>query len=397
MREIRYGLTIDKFNCVTCGARALEIVEGFSSLPRVTSDTKPWPAGGKLTTCRVCGTIQKLPDTEWLEEIARIYGDYTLFHISAGVEQPVFTGATATPRSQLLLDRVLGDLQLPATGRMLDIGCGNGAALVNFARALPDWRFSGSELTDKVLSTLRALPNFDWLYTEPLTSIEARFTLVSMIHSLEHMLHPLEALEAASGLLESGGGVMVQVPDVETSPFDLLVADHLTHFSRRTLADLGARAGLVPVTLVNDFVPKEVTFLARRGRPSAVPPDPDEGRNVAESTVRWLADVFEAAAELANGHRFGIFGTAVAGMALYGALRDQVSFFVDEDVSRIGRDYDGRPVLSAQDAPSGAVVFVPFAPEVAARVAQRLSGLPAQFVATPPVDHERNRTAPSRN
>lgn len=34
--------------------------------------------------------------------------------------------------------------------------------------------------------------------------------------------------------------------------------------------------------------------------------------------------------------RIGIFGTSVAGIALYGAFRDRVAFLVDEDPLRVG-------------------------------------------------------------
>ena len=66
-------------------------------------------------------------------------------------------------------------------------------------------------------------------------------------------------------------------------------------------------------------------------------------------------------------------------MWLYGALREKVDFFVDEDRSRVGRQYQGRTIYLPEDVPAGADVFVPLVPDVAASVAQRCAHLPACF------------------
>jgi hypothetical protein len=69
---------------------------------------------------------------------------------------------------------------------------------------------------------------------------------------------------------------------------------------------------------------------------------------------------------------FGLFGTSIAATWLCGVLDDAVSFFVEEDPSRVGRLYMGRPVLRPDQAPSKSVVFLALVPEVALRVAERL-------------------------
>ena len=68
----------------------------------------------------------------------------------------------------------------------------------------------------------------------------------------------------------------------------------------------------------------------------------------------------------------------------YGALADRVSFFVDEDPKRIGRQCAGKPIYSPQEAPRGSTVFVPLAPGIAAKVAARHQHAAATFVASPP-------------
>jgi hypothetical protein len=108
---------------------------------------------------------------------------------------------------------------------------------------------------------------------------------------------------------------------------------------------------------------------------------------MAQASVLWLIQVLALARALAHKQPFGIFGTSISGMWLFGALRESVSFFVDEDPSRIGREYSGKPILSPLEAPSGATVFVPLVPAVAIKVAERYADAPAHFVSTPPFFH----------
>jgi SAM-dependent methyltransferase len=374
------------YKCQVCSANALETFESYRSLPRVTSDAKPWPAGGELAVCHVCGGIQKLPTKQWQDEAARIYRDYEMYHLSQGAEQLVFADVgEAKPRSQKLVEFVFASASLPANGKLLDIGCGNGEAIGNFSHVLPNWKLYGCELTDKVLPELQRLPNFAKLYTIPPADIEERCTIVSMIHALEHMPVPLETVADAVRLLEEEGMLFIEVPDVETSPFDLLVADHMVHFSRETLHALATRAGVQVITLRNDLAPKENTLLGRHGTPTNIPLQPESGVRIARETVAWLTRVVEQITDLTKRGPIAIFGTSVAGMALYGAFREKVSFFVDEDPARIGKHYDGRLIVSPTQAERDVPVIMALPPSRAEKAATRLAGVGIQAVCPPPL------------
>jgi len=373
-----------RFDCLVCNSTQCEHVEGYGALPRVTSDCKPFRSGGSLLVCGDCGTIQKLPNEQWFADIAQIYGEYEIYKLSGGTEQLIFTATGAIPRSQGLVDFLKSTVALPDRGRLLDIGCGNGAALARYSSALPRWQLYGNELSDRALERLRNVPNFVQLFTVPIGEIPGRFDLVSMIHSLEHMTSPRSTLEHAARLLTEDGLLFVEVPDVETSPFDLLVADHLVHFSRATLSYLAAQVGVSIPLIRNTVLPKEITMICRRGSIKVASPVGRDGTQIAQASVLWLIQVLVLASDLAHKQPFGIFGTSISGMWLFGVLRESVSFFVDEDPNRIGREYAGKPILSPLEAPSGATVFVPLVPAVATKVAECYANAPARFVPTPP-------------
>ncbi|MGO9576770.1 MAG: hypothetical protein ACLPTQ_20875, partial [Terriglobales bacterium] len=89
--------------------------------------------------------------------------------------------------------------------------------------------------------------------------------------------------------------------------------------------------------------------------------------------VAWLNAVIGDAREAARGARFGLFGTSIAAMWLFGQLADRVDFFVDEDPSRHNTTLCGRPVRAPEEIPGGARVYVLLIPAVARAVTARLA------------------------
>src|SRR5215475_14196760 len=121
--------------CRICSLDDLSRVVGCETLPRVTSDSRPRPAGATLVVCANCGAAQKLPTDTFKREITEIYDSYQIYYQADGAEQPIFDIATGkgAPRSERLMAALTTMISVPRTGRMLDFGCGTGAALRSFA------------------------------------------------------------------------------------------------------------------------------------------------------------------------------------------------------------------------------------------------------------------------
>lgn len=347
---------------------------GYASLPRATSDSRPWPRGGNLAVCTNCGAIQKFADAKWIEEADKIYSTYEIYHQSGGSEHLIFSqGGAPKTRSQKLLDYVVSHAKLPDRGKLLDIGCGNGATLRSFSEILPAWDLYGNELSTATLADLEKIAKFNRLFVGPLRDIHEQFSLISLVHTLEHVPSPHDTLLESSAILDDDGFLFVQVPDVETSPFDLLVADHFMHFSQTSLGYVAARSGLRVAAMSNGVTFKEITMLAGRGDAGDAlgQGDPERGLRVVTAAVKWLEEVVSMAERAAASGPIGIFGTAIAAMALYGALKDRVTFFVDEDPNRIGRHYDGKPIFAPDKAPKNVPVFMALPFRSAEMIAQR--------------------------
>lgn len=370
-----------KYECRVCGADHLHELGGYGHLPRVTSDCKPFPAGGRLAVCRACGAVQKPADARWQQEIDGIYGSYEIYFQSAGgAEQAVFDPSKGVPnrRSTALLERVAAERELPERGKLIDVGCGKGALLRAFAEFRPRWELYGHELAPHEPEVLHRIPGFKELYSGPVDRLPDGFDVITLMHSLEHFVDPLAGLRDLRSKLSDRGVLLVEVPNAAVSPFDLAIADHASHFSRQHLTRLMQRAGLGSVIVADDWITKELSGVAGRdgtGEVAAFPAGIAKAcLDRVSAQLEWLQAVLAAAHALtdANATRFGLFGTSIASMWLFGELGDKVDFFVDEDPSR-QHTLHGRPVYSPDRAPEGSTVYLALIPAVARALAKRLA------------------------
>jgi SAM-dependent methyltransferase len=359
--------------CHLCGEDALEVDPLFAKFKRVTSDCKQWPAGGELGTCRHCGTVQAFVNDEWRKEIAAIYQSYTIYYQGAGAEQNVFelNSGQSSARSDRLLDRVGKLPGFPSTGRLLDIGCGNGGFLRSFSRFFPGWKLAGSEWDDKYRSQVEAIPRVERLYSGPLQDVPGTFDAISLVHVLEHIEAPRQFLDQVKQKLAPDGLLIIQLPYYVENPFELFVADHATHFDRNTIAILLDAAGFRIERVETEWIPKELSVIARNsasaGKSAPVPV------TSLSASLQWLDSVVSEAQSIAkDSPRFGIFGTSIAGAWAFGALDKWVSFFVDEDANRVGGSYFDRPIYGPATVPDGSDVYVPLAPKLSRLVCNRL-------------------------
>jgi SAM-dependent methyltransferase len=272
----------------------------------------------------------------------------------------------------------------------LDIGCGNGAFLRSIHALFPEWTVVGVDINDTYRDQILSMgPRAAFKGTDELAASRDRYGMVVLIHCLEHIPDPVTYLAGARRYIEPGGRLLIQVPDAELNPFDLVVADHASHFVKATIAAIVEAAGYELISCGNDIVGKEITLLARplpdgaehrlnSGRPDAA--------EIAGRRLAWLDETLRCGRRLANEARpLGIFGTSIAGVWIATGIDNKFDFYVDEDRARIGRDYFGIPILAPAEIPSGSTVFVCLEPKLAADIAARYSGVGRHFVVPPPV------------
>lgn len=387
--------------CIVCGTTCTpRTIDGFERLRRITSDCRAFGANGYLAVCMECGAVQKRVDAQWLQEIDDIYRNYSTYYQSGGDEQIVFDRRSGEPRrrSDVLISCLTTHGNWQESMDVLDVGCGNGATLRAMSQVFPQWRLHGFELSDGTLDRLKTIPGFQRLYSGSFARIQRSFDLVSMIHAIEHFENPTQTLRELQPIV-GAGRLFIEVCNINENPFDILVADHLVHFSPHTLTVLLQRAGFTVTTVATDWVAKEISLLAQPAAEeneicASAPTDqlPEMVYSRISNYVVWLTSLVEKARDTLDANKksgdrsraFGLFGTSIAATWLADQLGDQLSFFVDEDSSRIGRQHMGRPILSPADVPAASTVFIALAPVVAQSIAQRLTTAHVNWVLPPP-------------
>ena len=337
-----------------------------------------------------CGAVQKPADAAWERDAAAIYENYQPYFQSGGVEQAVFDPVKGLPqrRSVAILNKLSETRKFGPIGTVLDVGCGNGVLLTAFSELRPQWTLYGHELSELNLPKLKTIPGFEKLFTGALTGIPGQFDVITMMHSLEHFPEPLTGLTDLKPKIADNGCLFIEIPNGEATPFDLVVADHASHFSRHDLARLVARAGMGASVIANNWITKELSVVVHRDGPIVeLPPGPPPEAVLkrVEAQVAWLKAMIGSAAAASKKGRFGIFGTSIAAMWLFGEVGDKVDFFIDEDPSRKQATLFDRPILTPGQAPQDSTIFVALIPDVARAVAGRLSRDGVHYEVPPPV------------
>lgn len=379
--------------CIICSSPRLSIFAEYTALKRVTSDCKPWHAGGTLCVCKDCDSVQKVINDAWLSDINRIYADYEVYHQAAGEEQAVFDDRTGAPtkRSQQIIKFITDSGYFKQVdGHVLDYGCANGEFLSAFSQIYKNAELFGFDLSKKYQSTLESINNFKQLFVERIDSTK-EFSLVSLIHTLEHLLDPIEDLKKLKKYLCKEGLLFIQVPNLLENPFDLLLADHLLHFTPGTLIDTLARAGFEVKALSTDAVSKELSVIA-------VPNDAayalvaghasSDNKLIIDAHLKLINKILAEVDILSKQGEFAIFGTAVSGTWLY-SYHEDIACFIDEDPHRIGRHYFGKKICSISQVSANMPIYIPLSGKIVTRIKKRFAGQGVNLIS--PYDGEEER------
>jgi SAM-dependent methyltransferase len=239
---------------------------------------------------------------------------------------------------------------------------------------LEGWVLAGTEINEKYKEVVEQIPHVERLYISEPDAIPGTFDLITLVHVLEHVANPSALLKRLSAKLAPHGHILIEVPTFIRSPFDLLVADHCTHFTPEALAALLQRVGYGIDAIPTEWVPKELSLLGHYNPGQAVAPaEQESGYRLVKRSIGWLEAVVSAARSCSEGSLFGLFGTSLAGTWLCSEIDECVSFFVDEDPGRVGRSHLGRPIYHPRDVPDGSRVFVAMPPAQAKIVGERLA------------------------
>jgi SAM-dependent methyltransferase len=207
--------------------------------------------------------------------------------------------------------RALQAVGLPATGTVLDLGCGPGAVAARNRRELPGWRVVGAELDPRLAAEARAgaLPTVR-ARGETLPFADASFDAAYTRLVLRHVPDPRRVLSELLRVVRAGGGVAAIDTDDATLLLDpvpdgftrALAAVHAAARRRGADPEIGRRlpgllraAGarevrVVPITLTTDALAPRAFAALLAPLVEAAPPDllpPTEAAAARDGLRRW--------------------------------------------------------------------------------------------------------------
>jgi 2-polyprenyl-3-methyl-5-hydroxy-6-metoxy-1,4-benzoquinol methylase len=132
-------------------------------------------------------------------------------------------------RQKIVLDIIQNRLALPHDAKVLDVGCGTGAILAEFARQYEAYGTDTSPLAIEYCHKRGIANAFHCtLKTFPLSDL--RFDLITLLDVVEHVDEDVGILKQAYQLIKPNGHILVAVPAYE---FLWSQYDDLNHHKRR--------------------------------------------------------------------------------------------------------------------------------------------------------------------
>jgi len=369
-------VVMNERKCRACDSDDLLESPQFLGLSLVNSDCRPSPINQPIYQCTRCGLVQKVVTKQVASALNLIYQSYRAYE--HGLEPLVFGGDSLGTRADAICDEIEAAIDLPISGQLLDVGCSDGAFLKAFKAKQPNWRLAGFDLNPESRLGIEAICGPERFFQDRIDDISERFDLIVFNYVLEHVDKINELLTAAVARLRPHGKVAIVVPDLNRNPFDLIIADHLSHFD---LASIKVQLQMFESVECREFLDKELLILVSRfsvGREISISPGLRSARSLGD-LVEKLLFARDQAIELAIKHRgnFAIFGTATAGTWLSQELKDIDHLFVDEDFRKYGRKYSKRDVVHPSEISKDGLIFLPMPQHVANRIMARLSRVTA--------------------
>lgn len=308
--------------------------------------------------CDVCGHTQ----TAELENAAEFYDqDYRILVESEDEDQlyDVVDGKQVF-RLTHQADTVLKSVDLPDGARVLDYGAAKGASLKKLCEQRPDLHPSLFDVSEMYVPFWeRFVDASQWAcYTIP-DHWSGTFDLVTSYFVAEHVADLDAMLSTIRECLKPGGTFFFTVPNVFINIADLIVVDHVNHFSESSLRQLLYRHGFGDVTISDEAYKAAYVITARRAEHRLHPPANATGaeREQIRKTAAWwteLSDRIHAWEKSQSAPVSGIYGAGFYGSYLYSCLagQDAVCCFADANQYLWGTERFGRPVVSPDEIPA---------------------------------------------
>lgn len=348
-------------NCNICNGKLKKTF--ISNQPiSISSDGCPVLDTIRVFKCTECGHLQKQKD----QKIDKIYESYKNNDINNGMDQMKFDGEIPSFRTDIILESIEADLI--QKGKLLDVGTGTGVFLRSCSKST-QMEMYGYDLNELHKNDILNIKNVKKFYSKKIEDINIKFNMISLIHVLEHIPDPKEFLTLLKSKLEPKGIVLIQVPDIENNQNDILIYDHLSHFTKKHLFILLKKV-FKGVKFIKTPISNELTVIAGDWIESNFKP-----KETKELEFEHINTLNQYLSNLKND--IYIFGTSPICIYYANIVRsnNKLKGFLDEDISKEGKELLKKRIYHPQKIKSSDQCFIPLKQSIYEKVSENYKNI----------------------
>lgn len=235
----------DGASCIVCGNTDWMALPVSAASHSVRSDGAILNHPLKKAQCSKCGMIRscEVPEDDTLRELYT--NDYDIYNKRPDSEQFV------AGRYRALAQAIVSSVRPFVPERVLEVGCGNGAALREVSALWPGATSVGMEpVTSAVQAAQAANINVHQGMVGGVVpdAVGAhQYDVIYSIHVIEHTQDPVKFLEGLKAMLSPRGRLIITCPNARQPNLEIMRADHHYSMLPHHLNILARKAGLLPI------------------------------------------------------------------------------------------------------------------------------------------------------
>ena len=308
----------------------------------------------RVYACAVCGHVQ----SEDLADVQKFYDTDYRISLESSEHDQLYAVVKGKPifRTDRQAELVLETVKLPQGALVLDYGAAKAATLKDCGSS-SGFEAARFDVSNDYISHWRSwVPEGQYAtYVLP-KAWQLTFDLVTAHFVLEHVSKPHEMLRAIRQMLKPNGVLFLSVPDFVQNPGDLIVVDHLNHFTPASLERALFDAGFSEVEFAHGAFDGALVISAKAERglrtvSQAVSTGVKSAREVAafwSKADASLVDIEVPSKKIAI-YGAGFYGSFIATRIL---KRADVICFVDRNPHLVMKPHMGLPVVLPKDLPA---------------------------------------------
>lgn len=263
--------------------------------------------------------------------------------------------------------------------KFLDIGCFDGKLLLELKKDFPDAVMDGFDVSDYVGEIFPKERDFTF-YTGTLENVRATYDAIMVVNVLAY-IDDLRGFAAhIDRLLAPDGLVFFSCADARKNPYFLTCGDQYTYQTPASLRNFWGHFGYAV-----EYVDTEISFprsiVGFSWRDATCSAAPFESDDTLQASLSYLSRATTELRQAIASHRarhpsghIAILGCTNNAAWAHNQIGSEIACFADENPSRVGRTFYGKPVVPPDQLASDDLLLLPYG-ETAHALAEKFGKL----------------------